>query len=165
MLGLALGAFTALHVVISLVGLVAGAIALVEMLREKFPRPVTVVFLSATALTSGTGFLFHSKAIGPPHVVGVISLVVLAVALFAFYKRKLVGRWRAAYIATALLALYLNFFVGIVQAFGKIGFLSKLAPTQTEPPFLVAQIFTLVLFVGLGAIAVRRNPAPSAAVA
>lgn len=156
-LGLSTSAFTILHVAISLIGIATGLLALAEMLAGRFPRIVSAAFLISTIATSATGFLFHSKVIGPPHIVGAISLVVLAVALFAFYSRKLAGPWRVIYIAAAVLALYLNVFVAIVQAFGKIPALMALAPTQTELPFTLSQGATLLLFICLGALAVRRS--------
>jgi hypothetical protein len=109
-----------------------------------------------TVLTSVTGFLFHSTSIGPPHVVGVISLVILAVALLALYVYGLTGSWRWIYVVTAVMALYLNVFVGVVQAFQKLPFFQTLAPTQSEPPFLVAQAAVLALFVVCGIMAVKK---------
>lgn len=163
MLGLSVGAFTTLHVLISLVAILAGLAVVAEMLRSRFPAALTGVFLATTVATSATGFLFHSKSIGPPHVVGAISLVVLAVALFAIYVRKLAGPWRRVYVGAAVLALYLNAFVGVVQAFAKLAPLKSLAPTQTEPPFLVAQVAVLLLFVVLGVLSATR-PRPLLAV-
>jgi hypothetical protein len=163
-LGLSTSAFTLVHVVISLVGILAGAIVLVAMIGDKRLDGWNVLFLVTTVATSATGFLFHSTSFGPPHVVGAISLVVMAVALLALYGRHLSGLWRAIYIASAVLALYLNVFVGVVQAFQKLPFLQTLAPTQSEPPFLVAQLVVLVIFVALGFLAVIRfHPLPKAA--
>ncbi len=155
-IGLSVGAFTTLHVIISLIGLAAGVVALAAMLNGKPPGAWTAVFLAFTILTSATGFLFHSAKIGPPHIVGVISLVVLAVACAALYAFHLKGIWRPVYVATALLALYLNAFVGVVQAFDKIAALKALAPTGSEPPFLVAQVVVLAAFVVIGVLATRR---------
>src|SRR5262249_32251360 len=104
--------------------------------------------------------LFHSAHFGGPHAVGVISLVVLAVALVALYVRRLAGSWRALYVGCAVLALYLNVFVGVVQAFQKIQPLRGLAPTQSEPPFLAPQLLVLAIFVALGIRAVARSPPP-----
>ena len=155
-IGLSVGAFTTLHVIISLIGLAAGAAAAGAMLADKKPGPATAVFLCATILTSATGFLFHSARIGPPHIVGAISLVVLAVACAALYGFRLKGIWRPVYVVTGLLALYLNAFVGVVQAFDKIAPLKALAPTGSEPPFLVAQLVVLAAFVALGFVAAKR---------
>ena len=157
-LGLSTATFTTIHVLISLLAILTGIVALFAMLRGRFPSLVTAVFLVTTIATSATGFLFHSKAIGPPHIVGAISLVVLALAVFAFYGRKRLGPWRVVYIASAVLALYLNAFVGVVQAFAKLAPLKALAPTQTEPPFAVAQAVTLLVFVVLSVLASRHAP-------
>jgi hypothetical protein len=161
-LGLSVGAFTLLHVFISLVAIASGVLVLIGMLGAQRMSLMTGVVLVTTILTSATGFLFRSKAIGPPHIVGVISLVVLAVALLALYGRKLAGAWRATYVICALVALWFNVFVLIVQAFQKVAFLNALAPKGSEPPFLVAQLAMLVLFIILGWQAVRRfHPAPA----
>ena len=165
-LGMSVGAFTTLHVIISLIAILAGLVALFAMIANRRLNGVTALFLLTTVLTSVTGFFFHSKAIGPPHIVGVISLVVLAIALWALYGRKLVGVWRPAYVVTAALALYLNCFVGVVQAFDKIPALHALAPKGTEPPFAAAQGATLLLFIVLGYLAIRAyrpGPAPMGA--
>jgi hypothetical protein len=155
-LGMSVGAFTTLHVIISLVAIAAGLVVLVAMIGNRRLDGLTAFFLATTVLTSVTGFFFHSKAIGPPHIVGVISLVVLAAALFALYVRKLAGIWRPVYVITAVISLYLNCFVGVVQAFQKAPFLNALAPTGSEPPFAVAQGLTLLIFVVLGYLAVRK---------
>jgi hypothetical protein len=114
------------------------------------------LFLVTTLLTTITGFMFPISAMTPALITGGISSLVLVTALCAIYVFKLGGRWRATYVITALMALWLNSFVGIVQTFQKIGFFNSLAPTQSEPPFLVAQLLLLVLFVALGFLAVRR---------
>lgn len=155
-LGLSVAAFTTLHVVISLVGIATGIVVLLAMLANRHLGAWTAVFLATTVATSVTGFFFPLKAVGPPHIVGAISLVVLAVALYALYGAKLAGIWRVTYVVTAVAALYLNCFVGVVQAFLKLGPLHALAPAGTEPPFVAAQGATLVLFVVLGWLAVRR---------
>jgi hypothetical protein len=155
-LGMSVGAFTTLHVIISLIAILAGLVAVVAMIGNHRLNGVTALFLFTTLLTSVTGFFFHSKAIGPPHIVGVISLVVLAIALWALYGRKLVGVWRRVYVVTAVVALYLNGFVAVVQAFDKFPALHALAPKGTEPPFALGQGATLVVFVILGYLAVRK---------
>jgi len=155
-LGMSVEAFTTLHVIISLVAIASGLVVVPAMIGNKRLDGLTAFFLVTTILTSVTGFFFHSKAIGPPHIVGVISLVVLAASLFALYVRKLAGVWRPVYVATAVLALYLNCFVLVVQAFQKVAFLNAFAPTGTEPSFAAAQGATLLLFVVLGFLAVRR---------
>jgi uncharacterized membrane protein len=158
-LGLSVAAFTTLHVIISLIAIAAGLVALAYMLKGRFPEPLTALFLVTTIATSVTGFFFHSKSFGPPHIVGVISLVILAVTVFAIYVRKLAGVWRPVYVGTAVAALYFNCFVGVVQSFQKLPPLNALAPTGTEPPFAVAQGLTLLLFIALGVLAARRRRA------
>ena len=155
-LGLSVEAFTLLHVIISLIGIASGLIVVLAMIDGRRAGGLTELFLAATVLTSATGFLFHSKAFGPPHVIGVISLIVLAITLVALYRRHLMGVWRPVYVIGATFALYLNCFVAVVQAFQKVAFLKPLAPTQTEPPFLAAQAAMLLVFVILGFLAVRR---------
>lgn len=159
-LGMSTEAFTLLHVILSLIGIASGLVVLGGMLGAKGLPGWTALFLVSTILTSVTGFLFHSARFGPPHAVGVISLVVLAVALVALYVRRLAGRWRALYVGCAVLALYLNVFVGVVQAFQKLPPLRQLAPTQSEPPFFVAQLLVLAIFVALGIRAVARFHPP-----
>ncbi len=160
-LGMSLATFTAFHVVLSLIGIGAGLVVLVGMLGSKRLPGWTALFLVTTILTSVTGFFFPSKQFGAPHLFGVISLVALAVALLGLYGTKLAGPWRWLYVGTAVLALYLNVFVGVVQAFQKLAPLNRLAPTQSEPPFAVAQLVVLALFVVLGIRAVKRfRPAP-----
>ena len=155
-LGMSLETFTFVHVVISLVGIMTGFIVVALMLQSAPLAGWNGFFLTTTILTSVTGFFFPLKAIGPPHIVGAISLVVLAVALFALYGRKLAGPWRVVYVVSAVCALYLNVFVAVVQSFAKVTYLNKLAPTGSEPPFLVAQVVVLILFVVIGFLATRR---------
>ncbi|HZF15407.1 MAG TPA: hypothetical protein VE046_05645 [Steroidobacteraceae bacterium] len=161
-LGMSVATFTLLHVVISLIGIATGVIVVYGMWTAKRPAGWTAVFLVTTIATSVTGFLFHSTAIGPPHIVGAISLVVLAVTLLALYTFHLAGRWRAIHAVTAVLALYLNVFVGVVQAFLKIPALHDLAPLGNEPPFAIAQGLVFALFVALGYGAVKRFHPPGA---
>jgi len=143
-------------VIISLIGLASGVVVLIGMWNARALPSWTALFLTTTILTSATGFLFHSAQFGPPHVVGVISLVVLAIALLALYGKQLSGAWRPIYVVMAVLALYLNAFVAVVQAFEKLSLLHPLAPTGTEPPFLIAQGVLLPLFVLFGVLAVRQ---------
>jgi hypothetical protein len=154
-LGMSTSTFTALHVVISLIGIVAGLVALFGMLASKTLPGWTAVFLATTILTSVTGFFFPRDQLLPSHIVGIISLVILAVALAALYAYRLAGHWRWIYVVSAVAALYLNCFVAVAQAFQKISFLNALAPTQSDPGFIVAQLVVLVAFIVLGALAVR----------
>jgi len=162
-LGMSTFTFTVVHTIISLIGIFSGAVVVYGMLSAKRLEGWTALFLITTVLTSVTGFFFPITKIGPPHIVGAISLVVLAVAIPALYMYRLTGAWRWIYVAGAVLSLYLNVFVGVVQAFQKLPFLKPLAPTQSEPPFLVAQLLVLALFIVLGIKAVRSfHPEPKA---
>ncbi len=154
-LGMSLPAFTTLHVIISLIGIVAGLVVLFGMLSSSRMQGWTALFLATTILTSVTGFFFPFTKLLPSHIVGIISLIVLAIALLAYYVKRLAGGWRWIYVATAVLALYLNVFVAVVQAFAKLPALKQLAPTQSEAPFVIAQGIVLGLFVALLVGAVR----------
>jgi hypothetical protein len=154
-LGMSLETFTLVHVILSLVGIASGLIVLFGMLGAKRLEAWTALFLATTVLTSVTGFFFPSSFM-PSHVVGIISLVFLAAALAGLYVYHLAGAWRWIYVVGAVVALYLNVFVGVVQAFRKVSFLEPLAPTQSEPPFLVAQLVVMAIFIVLGIIAVRK---------
>ncbi len=159
-LGMSTATFTLLHVIISLIGIAAGVVVVFGLFASRRLPAWTAMFLLTTVLTSVTGFLFHSKAFGPPHVLGVISLVVLFPTVFALYVRHLAGVWRAIYVIGAVLALYLNAFVGVVQSFGKIGLLHALAPNGNELPFIIAQALVLALFVGIGLAALKTFRLP-----
>jgi hypothetical protein len=149
MFGLSLSTFTLMHVLISLIGIAAGFMAMAGWLKSDPSPTPTAVFLATTILTSATGFLFPFTKLLPSHIVGIISLVMLAVACVALYGRHLSGIWRPIFAVTALLSLYLNVFVLVVQSFLKIPLLHSLAPTQTEPAFLVAQAATFAVFLVL----------------
>jgi hypothetical protein len=162
-LGMSFETFSLLHTVISLIGIATGLVALAGMLAGKLLKGWTGLFLLTTVLTTVTGFLFPISVFTPAIGVGIVSSVILVIALAALYVFHLAGAWRPIYVTTAVFALYLNSFVGVVQAFQKVSFLQPLAPTQSEPPFLIAQGALLGLFVVLGIIAlVRFHPAPPA---
>jgi hypothetical protein len=148
-----LGILTAVHVAISLLAIMSGIVVLFGMIAGKPLEARTKFFLITTVLTSVTGFFFPVQHFMPSHAVGIISLVMLTVAIYARYGRKLAGAWRKTYVITAVIALYLNVFVLVVQSFMKIPALKQLAPTQTEPPFKLTQLVVLVLFVVLGILA------------
>ena len=150
------GIYTTVHVLISLAGIASGLVVAMGMLSSKRLDALTEVFLWTTVLTSLTGFGFPIAKVTPGLVVGGLSLVILAVAIFARSGRKLAGPWRAVYAVTALLALYFNVFVLVVQLFEKVPALEALAPTQSEPPFAVTQLLVLAAFVGLIVAAVLR---------
>ncbi|MGA2292222.1 hypothetical protein [Bradyrhizobium sp.] len=162
-LGMSLATFTALHVIISLVAIVAGIIVMIGLLGSNRMQGLTALFLLFTILTSATGFLFPFTQLLPSHMIGILSLVLLAIACVALYVMKLAGAWRAIYVVTAMLSLYLNIFVLVIQAFLKIGPLHALAPSvpPSEPPFLVIQGIVLAFFVIVIIGAARRfRPTP-----
>jgi hypothetical protein len=162
MLGLSLQAFTMLHVVISLVGIVSGLVVLSGLLKSQSMPGMTAIFLLTTILTNVTGFMFPFEKLLPSHVIAIISLVLLAIACFALYGNKLSGVWRSIYVVTAMTSLYLNVFVLVIQSFLKIGPLHALAPSvpPSEPPFAVTQGIVLVLFV-IAIIAAARRFRPA----
>jgi len=162
-LGMSTSTFTLVHVVLSLVGIFAGLVVVFGMLGSKRLDGWTALFLATTVLTSVTGFFFPFDKILPSHIVGIKSLVVLAIAILALYALHLAGPWRWIYVVSAVVALYLNVFVGVVQAFQKVPLLASLAPTQSEPPFLIAQSVVLVIFIVLGVVAVRSFHPPAVA--
>lgn len=148
--------FTLVHVVLSLIGIGSGLVVLYGMLRNKRMNSGTALFLATTVLTSVTGFFFRVDKLMPSHIVGIISLAVLVVAIVARYMRSMAGGWRAAYVITAAIALYLNVFVLIVQLFRKVPALKALAPTQSEPPFAITQVAAMVIFIVLTIFAVKK---------
>jgi hypothetical protein len=152
-------ALTLFHVVLSLIGIVAGFVAMFGWLRQKALPRWTLVFLVTTILTSVTGFLFPFTQFLPSHAFGILSLLVLPVAVAGRYAFHLRGPWRWLYTVSSVLALYLNMFVLIVQAFQKIPALKALAPTQTEPAFAMAQLVNLAFFVWLGIVTTARGKA------
>lgn len=160
---LGMDSLTFVHVVLSLIGIATGLIVFLGFVADAEMPGLTAVFLATTVLTSVTGFAFPFSKLLPSHIVGIISLVVLAVALYALYMARLSGSWRWIYVVTASCALYLNVFVLIAQLFQKVPALRAVAPTQSETPFVAAQGLTLAIFVALGYLAVRRfraNGAP-----
>jgi hypothetical protein len=148
--------FTWVHVIISLIGIATGFVVMKGMLASQRLDDWTAVFLATTALTSLTGFGFPFEKLLPSHIVGIISLVVLLIAILARYAFGLGGRWRPAYVVTALVAQWLNVFVLVAQLFNKVTALHALAPTQSEPPFLIAQTAVMVLFIIVGIAALRQ---------
>jgi len=148
-----LATFTIVHVLISLIGIASGLVVIFGLLVARKLNRWSALFLVSTVATSVTGFFFPFHGVTPAIVVGVISLVVLAVAILARYAWHLAAAWRWIYVVTVMIALYLNVFVLIVQLFQKVPALKALAPTQSEPPFAVTQLVVLALFVVLTIIA------------
>jgi hypothetical protein len=155
-LGMTLSTFTLVHVVISLIGIGSGLLVMYGLLIGKRMDGATAIFLASTVATSVTGFGFPFDHLLPSHKVGILSLLVLAVAIIARYVFHLADGWRGIYVVSAVVALYLNVFVLVVQLFEKVPALRAMAPTQKEPPFLVAQLVILALFVALTIIAAKR---------
>ena len=154
--GLSESTFTLVHVALSLVGIVAGLVTMFGLVGGKRLDGWTVVFLATTVATSVTGFGFPFDHLLPSHKVGILSLLVLLVAIAARYGFRLAGGWRRTYVITAAVALYLNIFVLVVQLFLEVPALKALAPTQKEPPFAIAQVAVLALFGWLAVLATRR---------
>ena len=162
-LGMSLSTFTAFHVIISLIAILSGLFVMFGLLGSNRRPSLTATFLLFTILTSATGFLFPFDKLLPSHMIGIVSLLLLGIACIALYVMKLSGAWRWIYVLTAMIALYLNVFVVVIQSFLKLGPLHALAPSipPSEPPFAVAQGIVLLFFVLVIIGAVRRfRPAP-----
>ena len=149
---MSLATLITVHTIISLIAIVAGLVVMFGMLGSKRQGGLTAIFLVLTILTSATGFVippFLTDKLLPSHIIGILSLVLLAVACIALYVMKLAGPWRWIYVVTALVSLYLNVFVLVIQSFLKIPVLHALAPSvpPAEPPFAVVQGVVLVFFV------------------
>jgi hypothetical protein len=157
-LGMSLSTVTAVHVFISLIAIVSGVIVMFGLLGSNRRPGLTATFLLFTILTSATGFLFPFDKLLPSHVIGIVSLLLLAIACVALYGMKLSGAWRWIYVLSAMVALYLNVFVLIIQSFLKLGPLHALAPSvpPSEPPFAIAQGILLLFFIVVTIGAVRR---------
>ena len=154
--GLTASTFTLVHVLLSLLGIGAGLVVMAGLLTGRSLNGWTGLFLFTTVATSVTGFGFPFDRLLPSHKVGIISLVVLVVAILARYALHMRGPWRWIYVVCAMVALYLNVFVGVVQAFLRIPLLHAMAPQQTEPPFVVVQLVGLALFGLLTIVAATR---------
>lgn len=155
-LGMSTATFTLAHVILSLVGIATGFVVVYGMMNAKRLEKWTVLFLVTTVLTNLTGFAFPNDHLTPGIKIGILSMVALAIAIVALYVLHLAGPWRWIYVVTAVVALYFNFFVLIVQSFLKIPALHAMLPTQAEPPFAIVQLPALVLFVVLGIFSVKR---------
>ena len=152
---------TFFHVLLSLIGIFSGFLAVFGMIAGKRLDGWTALFLVTTALTSITGFFFPFHKLLPSHILGFISLAVLAFAIPARYLLHLAGAWRKVYAVSASIALYLNVFVLVAQLFMKVPSLHALAPTGSEPPFLISQVVVMALFIVLTiAAAIKFRPEP-----
>ncbi|HEY1995177.1 MAG TPA: hypothetical protein VGG81_12290 [Edaphobacter sp.] len=159
-LGMSLSTYTTLHVLISLIGIGTGFIVLFGLINGRLLSPWNGVFLVTTILTSLTGFAFPNTKVTPGIILGVLSLIVLAIALIALYGFHLRGAWRRTYAITAMIALYFNVFVLVAQTFEHVPAFHALAPTGTETPFKVAQLLLLVLFAVLISVAAKKFRTP-----
>jgi hypothetical protein len=148
-------ALTFIHVVISLVAIFSGLFVAVGLVAGKRYDHMTALFLATTTATSVTGFFFPFHGVTPGGVIGIISLAVLAIAVFARYSRHLVHGWRRTYVISAMIALYLNVFILVVQLYEKVPSLRALAPTQSETPFKITQLIVMACFIALGYFAVK----------
>jgi hypothetical protein len=157
-----LSAYTIMHVIISLVGIATGFVVMAGMLKGQRLDTWTFWFLLFTLLTSITGYGFPFDHVLPSHIVGAISLVALVIAIVARYAFNHSGAWRWIYVVTALLAQWFNVFVLVAQGFLKVPALQALAPTQSEPPFLIAQTVVMILFIITGIAALRKFHPPTA---
>jgi hypothetical protein len=155
-LGMSLAGFTVFHLIISMIAIALGFIVAGGILASNRLPGWTAWFLVLTILTSATGFLFPFTKILPSHVVAIISLVLLAVAVYALYGKGLAGIWRTAYVVTAMLALWFNVFVLIAQSFQKVALLNVYAPTGSEPPFAITQGIVLLFFIFTIVLGIRR---------
>jgi hypothetical protein len=147
--------FTFVHVVISLVGIFSGLMVVFGMIASRRLDRLTALFLVTTVATNITGFMFPYHGFTPAIGVGIVSMVVLALAIFARYGRHLAAGWRRTYVISSMIALYLNIFVLVVQLFEKVPALHALAPKGSEPPFAITQVIVMVIFIVLGIYAVK----------
>jgi hypothetical protein len=157
-LGMSVSTFTLVHVVISLVGVASGFVVMFGLLGSDRMSGMTALFLTTTILTDVTGFMYPFTKLFPSHMIGMLSLPLLAIAVFAVYGQKLSGAWRWIYVVTAMLALYLNVFILVIQSFLEIPALRALAPNLplAQPPFIIAQVIVLACFAIAIVGAVRR---------
>lgn len=155
-LGMSLTGFTVLHLIISMIAIALGFVVAGGLLASNRLPGWTAWFLILTILTSATGFLFPFTKLLPSHIVAIISLVLLAIAVYALYGKGLAGVWRTVYVVTAMLALWFNVFVLIAQSFQKVALLNVSAPTGAEPPFAITQGIVLVFFIGLIILGIKR---------
>ena len=153
-----LNALTVAHVVLSLIGIGSGVVAIYGLLKVKTPARWTQASLATTAATSLTGFLFPFHGVTPAQVLGVLSLIALIIASLSIFRHHLQGMWRRTYAITALMALYFDVFVLVVQLFRRVPALSAMAPTQSEAPFQIAQLAVLLLFAAIGIRAATAKP-------
>ena len=145
-----------IHTLVSLVAIVVGFVVLKGLFDNKRLDGWTRTFLATILFTNASGFILPATKILPSHIVGVVGLVVVLVAYYARYSGKMAGKWRAVYVGTAVASLYFDCFVLVAQLFAKVPALKAMAPTQSEPPFAIAEGIVLALFIWAGVVALRR---------
>jgi len=151
--------FTLVHVALSLIGVLSGLVVAFGLLTSERLDGWTALFLATTVLTSVTGFFFPFHRVTPGIVIGILSMIMLAIAILARYPLHLAGPWRWIYVVTAMIALWFNCFILVVQLFEKVPALHALDPTQSGPPFKVTQVVVLLAFVFLTiAAAIKFHP-------
>jgi len=155
-LGLSLVQFTYLHVFMSLIGIGAGIFIIFGLLTSRRLSILTSLFLITTVLTSVTGFLYPFNGMTPGIVLGILSMIVLILAIIGLYVRKLAGAWRGIYVVSVIVAFYFNFFVLVAQAFDKVPVLHAVAPSQKSPGFMITQLAVLLIFILLTVRAVKK---------
>lgn len=148
--------FVEVHVYISLIGIAAGLVVALGLLASKRLNGWTALFLASTVVSVVTGFLLPAHGLLPSHIVGVLTAIALALAIIARYSRNLAGGWRVTYVVSAMLALYFNTFILVVQLFEKVPSLHALAPTKSEPPFKMTQLAVLGIFILITIVAAVR---------
>jgi hypothetical protein len=155
-LGLSLASFTILHTAISLIQLVSGLVVVWALVGSRDSRAWTVIYLVSAVATSVTGFMFPFTGFLPSHATGILSLILLLLAIIGLYGAHLAGAWRWIYAVCIVASVYLSAFVTVVQSFLKVPPLHALAPAGSEPPFAITQGVVLLVFIGLGIAAVRK---------
>jgi hypothetical protein len=145
-----------LHLAISLLGIGSGIVVLLGFFGNKRVDAPTHFFLITTILTSVTGFFLPAHRILPSRILGVLSLIALAVACVGRYSKNMQRGWLTSFVISAMTSLYFNVFVLIAQSFMKVPALHALAPNGVEPPFAVAQGVKLVLFIILTIVALKK---------
>jgi hypothetical protein len=155
-LGLNLVQFTYLHVFLSLVSIGAGIFIIYGLLTSRRLSILTSLFLVTTVATSLTGFLYPFNGVTPGIILGILSMIVLVLAIVALYVKKLAGPWRGTYVVSVMLAYYFNFFVLIAQSFDKVSALHAIAPSQKSPGFGITQLAVLLIFILLTSRAFKK---------
>jgi hypothetical protein len=155
-LGLSTATFIQIHVALSLVAIGTGLIVAFGMLTARRLPVATAVFLSSTALTCLTGFLFPYHGMTPGIEIGLLSMVILLLAVVARYRRGMAGAWRHTYIVSTMIALYLNVLILVIQIFAHLTPLTARTPKQFGILFKLTELAVLVAFVVATHFALKR---------